>query len=313
MESEIKVSVCVVTYNQEKYIAECLQSLVGQKTNFNFEIIVGEDCSTDKTREMVEEYAVKYPEIIVKNFHSENIGAVKNMISTYKMAKGKYIAHIDGDDYALPGKLQRQFDTLEKNSDCVICTHDMLLLNKEGAVSKRTFRRHSKKLNTLIDLYAQLPFFAHSSKMFVNDLDNSFWNALHPMALDIEVHVQQAKQGSVYHIDEPLGCYRAFSGVSSQVKGLNPVIPKGCIRIFEEALCDKRQDRELIKTLYAKAMFEYAYQAAIMNDKVSLAEYIELSLHIKKYSLFQYLFKLISFFPGLTVLICKSRSNFKGY
>src|SRR5690554_1032835 len=124
MSSDIKVSVCVVTYNQEKYIAECLQSLVDQVTDFPFEIIVGEDCSTDNTRSIVDEYSQKYPSLIVKNYHKQNVGAVQNAITSYKMARGKYICHIDGDDYVLPGKLQKQAQVLDDNQDCVICSHD---------------------------------------------------------------------------------------------------------------------------------------------------------------------------------------------
>lgn len=313
MSSDIKVSVCVVTYNQEKYIAQCLQSLVDQKTDFPFEIIVGEDCSTDKTNEIVEDFACKYPDLIVRNYHKQNVGAVQNAITSYRMARGKYICHLDGDDYALPGKLQRQFYALENNVDCVICSHDMLLVNNECGELERTFRKHNKEINTLIDLYAQLPFFAHSSKMFVNDLYDDFWDVLHPMALDIEVHVQQAKKGSIYHINESLGIYRVLSGVSLQNKVINSAVPEGCIRIFENALRDKELDSDLIEDFYAKSMFEYAYQAAIINDKKSLVKYINLSLFIKKYSFIQCFFKITSFFPSLTVLMCKARSVLKGY
>ena len=120
---DIKVSVCVVTYNQEKYIAECLDSLVSQETDFKFEIIVGEDCSTDGTRAIVQQYVDKYPDLIKPIFHDQNVGAVENIKQVYLAAKGKYIAHLDGDDMALPTKLQKQFDTLEANPDCAICVH----------------------------------------------------------------------------------------------------------------------------------------------------------------------------------------------
>ena len=74
---DIKVSVCVVTYNQEKYIAECLDSLVSQETDFKFEIIVGEDCSTDGTRAIVQQYVDKYPDIVKPIFHDQNVGAAQ--------------------------------------------------------------------------------------------------------------------------------------------------------------------------------------------------------------------------------------------
>ena len=121
---EIKVSVCVVTYNQERYIAECLQSLVDQETNFNFEVIVSDDCSTDRTPEIIKDFQRRYPNIIKPILHKKNMGAYKNFIFVHKQAKGKYVAHMDGDDYALPGKLQIQADYLDHNAECnIVWTH----------------------------------------------------------------------------------------------------------------------------------------------------------------------------------------------
>ena len=94
-----EVSVCVVTYNQEKYITECLQSVVDQETDFDFEVLVGDDCSTDGTRRIVQEFAEKYPDIIKPILHSKNTGAFHNYVSVHNAAMGKYIAHLDGDDY----------------------------------------------------------------------------------------------------------------------------------------------------------------------------------------------------------------------
>ena len=170
-EKDIQVSVCVVTYNQESYIAECLESLVTQQTNFKFEIIVGEDCSTDNTRSIVQSYVEKYPGLVVPMFYEKNVGAVENIKQVYKAAKGKYIAHIDGDDMALPGKLQKQFDILEKNQDCSICVHNMDAVDGNSNSMKREFTIFDEKKYSLIDMYLINPFFIHSSKMFVNKIE----------------------------------------------------------------------------------------------------------------------------------------------
>lgn len=310
MKSDIKVSVCVVTYNQEKYIAECLQSLVDQKCDFGFEIIVGEDCSTDRTRDIVDEFAKRYPDLIIKNYHDNNIGAVKNVISTYKMAKARYICHVDGDDAALPDKLQKQFDVIEKHPDCVICSHDMFLINDDGERLPKTFRKHSVFKNTLVDLYSQLPFFAHSSKMFLNDLNEDYWGDLHEEALDIEIHVKQVEKGNIYHINEPLGVYRVFSGVSSTTSGINPLIVQGSERIFENAAESGILDREYVDYCYAKMMFEYAYQSALLGDKNNLVLFIRKSLEINKYSKLQVIFSFLSYCPSLVILVCKFRTKY---
>lgn len=312
MSSEIKVSVCVVTYNQEKYIAECLQSLVDQVTDFPFEIIVGEDCSTDRTREIVLEFQKRYPDIIKPLLHVENVGPVENMLATYKQAKGKYIAHMDGDDYALPNKIQLQADVLDSNPDCIICSHNMNLLAFNGEKLNKTFKVHSKVKNDIFDLYETLPFFAHSSKMFVNDLHKSYWNELHPQALDIEVHVQQAKNGNIYHLNEPLGIYRMGVGVSAQTQNkINSLIPAGNERIFKAALSEYKDKTKLMKKLYAKSLLNYAYQSAILGDEEGYKKYMRESMIYKFYSLRQLIMFLFIFFPKLAVYIARKRKNFR--
>jgi len=313
MNSEIKVSVCVVTYNQEKYIAQCLQSLIEQVADFEFEIIVGNDCSTDATRSVVEGFQSAYPFLIFPLHQSENIGAVENCIQSYRRAKGKYLCHIDGDDYALPGKLQKQVDYLERNPNCVICSHDMIVVNGEGSEIRSSFRRHRAGVNTLKDLYSQLPFFAHSSKMFVNDLDDPFWLELHPNALDVELHVEQAKKGEVYHIDECLGAYRSFTGVSSQTVGVNPILVEGVTRIFEEALQNPDLDQDVIRRDYAASMYRYAYQAAVKGDVIGLRKYIKLSIDLSFLTVGQKVFSMLSNFPKSVVFLCQLRARLRGY
>lgn len=109
-----KVSVCVVTYNQEKYIRQCLQSIVDQETDFYFEVIVGDDCSIDGTRAIVQEFSEKYS-CIIPILRKENIGAFKNYIAIHNMARGEYIAHIDGDDYWYPEKISYQARFLDEH------------------------------------------------------------------------------------------------------------------------------------------------------------------------------------------------------
>jgi len=115
--SSPKVTVCLVTYNQEDYISECLESVVTQVTNFDFEIIVSDDLSTDRTREIVEKFSEKHPNIKTL-YRDRNIGAYENFIDTHDRATGEYICHLDGDDYWLPGKLQKQADFLDANHEC---------------------------------------------------------------------------------------------------------------------------------------------------------------------------------------------------
>jgi glycosyltransferase involved in cell wall biosynthesis len=116
------VSVCVVTYNQEQYIAQNLESILAQKTNFPFEIVVGEDVSKDRTRAICQKYAEQYPTVIRLLDTPKNLGAMQNSLRTFRESRGAYIALLEGDDYWIDDKkLQKQVDALEKDSKRTIC------------------------------------------------------------------------------------------------------------------------------------------------------------------------------------------------
>jgi glycosyltransferase involved in cell wall biosynthesis len=112
----------MITYNHERFIREALDGILNQKVNFDLEIIVGEDCSSDNTREILLEYKNKYPNLFQLLLHSPNVGAKQNHILTQSACKGKYIAFCEGDDYwTEPNKLQKQVDFLEKNEEYSHC------------------------------------------------------------------------------------------------------------------------------------------------------------------------------------------------
>lgn len=109
----MKLSVFAVTYNQERYIRQCLESVVAQKVNFDYEVVIGDDCSTDGTGAICDEFAAKYPQIQVYH-HPKNLGLLKNWEFVMNKCKGEYIALIEGDDYWIDeNKLQRQVDWLD--------------------------------------------------------------------------------------------------------------------------------------------------------------------------------------------------------
>lgn len=112
------VSVCMITYNHEDYIGQSIEHVVKQEMSFPIELIIGEDCSTDRTREIVFEYQRKYPDLIRVITSENNVGMRKNGLRSYEAARGKYIAFCEGDDYWHDSrKLQIQVDFLESNPD----------------------------------------------------------------------------------------------------------------------------------------------------------------------------------------------------
>ncbi|HIY48220.1 MAG TPA: glycosyltransferase family 2 protein [Candidatus Barnesiella excrementavium] len=121
----IKVSVCITTYNLENYIAQTLNSILSQKTSFDFEILIGDDCSTDNTKNILLAYKEKYPDKIVLHFQSHNVGVNKNDYELIYLAKGEYIAWCDGDDYWIDDyKLEKQVRILDENPQ-YSCVHTL--------------------------------------------------------------------------------------------------------------------------------------------------------------------------------------------
>jgi glycosyltransferase involved in cell wall biosynthesis len=136
--SEPIVSVCLITYNHAKYIAQAIESVLMQQTNFEWELVIADDFSTDGTREIIKEYKTKYPNRIKLILQEENVGANKNWIDLLSYPKSKYIAYFEGDDYWIDkNKLQLQVDFLECNSDFgMVHTGYKRLISKNNTFSR---------------------------------------------------------------------------------------------------------------------------------------------------------------------------------
>lgn len=224
MENMPKVTVCVVTYNQEKYIAECLQSLVDQETDFKFEIVVSDDCSTDNTRKIVGDFYERYPGLFRVFLHEENMGALKNFKFVHGQAAGKYVAHMDGDDYALPGKLQAQADFLDTHDACNMVFHRMDFIDGKNYI-------HSKSVTKKIleykfyrkDIIEFVAIAANSSKMYrsrLREIDLPEFDLV-----DYTVNVVQIESGyAAYCSPNSLGVYRRGVGISGSLAVNNSVL-----------------------------------------------------------------------------------------
>lgn len=127
------VSVFVMVYNHEKYLAECLDGILMQKCNFSYNIVAGEDASTDRSREILQEYCKKHPGKFKLILHEKNVGAFANQMSVLSSCNGKYIALCEGDDYWIePNKLQKQVEFLESNPEyCLVHTNGYIEKNNK--------------------------------------------------------------------------------------------------------------------------------------------------------------------------------------
>ncbi|MCX7121198.1 MAG: glycosyltransferase [Gammaproteobacteria bacterium] len=166
-----KVSVCVMTYNQENYIYDCLMSIVTQKTDFLFEVLVADDGSTDETKDIILNLASKYS-VIKLFFRKENIGPSKNFIDIHNQAtlRSPYVCHCDGDDKWLPEKLQKQVDFLENNLDfSAVWTNVSYIQDEINDTSINKYTDINSTLDGVIDLGFSIRFCftpIHSSIMY---------------------------------------------------------------------------------------------------------------------------------------------------
>ena len=223
-----KVSVCVVTYNQEKYIAQCLQSLVDQQTDFPFEVIVSDDCSKDATPQIIQEFAKRYPNIVRPILHQTNMGAYRNLVFVHEQARGEYVAHMDGDDYALPGKLAAQARFLDENLGCNIVWHRMYVLYGESGdlvedlfdVSRLKYSKFTRE-----DIAGLVSIGYHSAKMYRN-LSTALAVSDFPVT-DYFMNMEHIKDGWATVIGgSPLGVYRAGIGIASSGDATKRILQK---------------------------------------------------------------------------------------
>jgi glycosyltransferase involved in cell wall biosynthesis len=216
------VSINVVTYNHEKYIEQCLDSILNQKTDFKFEIILGEDDSTDNTRAICKEYAHQYPNKIRLFLRSRkdviyingNPTGRFNFMENLKAAKGKYIALCEGDDYWTdPLKLQKQVDVLESHSSYSGSFHDTLTINQsEEKPIFKPWRVYDKNIFNLEDTISSVALFHTSSFVFRKSfLEIPEWFTKVQSA-DMALFSIISNKGPLYRIDESMSVYRKNEG-----------------------------------------------------------------------------------------------------
>jgi len=148
--NEIEVTVFTPTYNQEKYIEKCIKGIVSQKTNFNFELLISNDNSTDNTQKIIDKYLKKYPNKIRCIKREKNLGSMDNFIQSLNTIHTKYVALCDGDDYWTDtNKLQEQYNILEKNQDCALCFHQTEIFYEDKNCDSII---HPKNIKTKLEL-----------------------------------------------------------------------------------------------------------------------------------------------------------------
>lgn len=211
----------MITYNHEKYIAQAIESVLMQETNFACEFIIGEDCSTDRTRSMVKEYESRYPDRIRLLLHDKNLGSHENFLQCYQACKGKYIALIEGDDFwTSKNKLQTQVNFLENHSECAMCYHRCKIAREDNLPTEEDLNPNFnyQPISKLEKLF-EGNFLPTCSVMVRNNLIPSFPKWIYNYwFLDWALHILNAQYGDIGLIDEYLGVYRIHStGLTANV------------------------------------------------------------------------------------------------
>lgn len=225
------ISINMLAYNQKKFIAQAIEGVLVQKTDFRFELVIGEDSSTDGTREIVHKYQKNYPKQIKVITSENNVGIRDNELRTLEACTGKYVAFCEGDDYWIDiHKLQKQVDFLEGNPDYGLVHGDVDHLDdKSGEITKA----FNKKNNVIIpngDIFDFLMKPSHSIKTTTvcirkellekyylsnEEIMQSDW-----ALIDISIWLMFAYHSKIHYLDEVMATYRLFQ--ESMSRNINP-------------------------------------------------------------------------------------------
>jgi len=260
--NSMKISVTVPCFNQKDYIGECLESILTQEVKADLEIIVGDDCSTDGTAEIINDYQLRYPLIIKAILRNKNIGAVNNFCDLIKHCTGGYIAHLDGDDLMLPGKLAKQVRFLELNSKYVAVTHNMLVFEEKENTSEWLYNSNPiKEKLTINDIVANGAGFCNSSKMYRRSGVDNLSDLVLPTTIiaDWALHIMNARHGCFGYINEALGKYRRTDSSTVRVNANKvDLILTDHLKILEIASLYPEVNQAAIKKGYARVYYERA-------------------------------------------------------
>jgi glycosyltransferase involved in cell wall biosynthesis len=217
-----KVSILVTTYNQEKFITQAVDSVLSQEVNFQYEIVIGEDASSDRTRKIVVEFAQLHPDkirLLLRNpEEAERDRRIRkagkiNYLTTLRACRGEYIAILDGDDYFTSTyKLQKQVDFLDAHPECAICFHDVLAIYEDGKPPERLCPKDQKAVTDIRHLLWG-NFIPACSIMYRREplIEIPDWFLTARMG-DWPLNIFKAQHGNIGYLNEVMAAYRVHAG-----------------------------------------------------------------------------------------------------
>lgn len=217
MNNKILVSVICLTYNQEKYIAQCMDSLVNQNTRFKYEIIVHDDNSNDDTQKILTEYETRYSDRVSlilqdENQYSKGINILDDIV--VPRAKGKYIAICEGDDYWTDiNKLEKQVEAMENNSKCWICSHAVSMVDEEGlnVIGKIAPSERNCIFNIAEVIKGDGGFVGTNSLLIRREAFEQKYTFRKVYPLDYFLQIMGTLHGGMLYLTDEMSAYRTFS------------------------------------------------------------------------------------------------------
>ena len=209
-----KVSVAIITYNHEKYIAQALESVLMQEANFNYEIVVSDDCSTDSTSDILHSFQAKHPDKIRLFLNQTNIGMHRNFVQAFFSCQGEYIALLEGDDYwTSPQKLQTQIDFLDHHPDYALCFHNALVVFEDQRYPDAEYCPKDLLSDLTIEQLFQFNYIPTASVVYRRGLIHKLpdW-VFHLKMLDWPLHLLHAEHGKMRYLDPVMSAYRIHPG-----------------------------------------------------------------------------------------------------
>jgi glycosyltransferase involved in cell wall biosynthesis len=281
----------MITYNHAPYIAQAIEGVLKQKVNFLFELVIGEDCSTDGTRELVFKYQKKYMDIIRVIMSERNIGLRQNCYRTMKACRGKYIAFCEGDDYwQNPMKLQKQVDYLENHPECGLIYSSFDVYDENNKKIIKDFIGCMKwKMPENPDIAQYVG--GKSGMQGILTCTVMVQRSLCEQIIESDPYLHQSEQFMMYdpqlwaeiinssrihYLGESLATYRkhgeSISNAKDIIKRLKFQISNSELMIY---LCDKHKLSLSMKREFENARFSYLMRYAFLSRNGELAREIE--------------------------------------
>lgn len=216
------VSICMITYNHSRFIAEAIEGVMKQKTSFPIQLVIGEDSSPDGTRAICEKYAAQYPDKILLLPSDKRYGVYENFFRTLKTCNGKYVAVCDGDDYWTDdNKLQVQADFMDQHPEIATCSHLLQVINENGDMVKEIGDGHNDKRFTFKDcvmkrLGGTASMFFRRSMLPVPKLMDALGGKSYLIDWPLELFLLD--NGGGYYMARNMGVYRKHGAGITSVK-----------------------------------------------------------------------------------------------